>query len=96
MAAAAQLLPILLLPKVKFVLFDTVLSPRRAVFLHWRVKRSSNPYIPLGDADLNTRKEAVMSSVRNELALANAQELINVRGYSPNSHAPCIMAVPNI
>jgi hypothetical protein len=30
--------------------------------------------------DLNARKEAVMSSVRNELALANAQELINVRG----------------
>ncbi|KAF8501440.1 Tim10/DDP family zinc finger-domain-containing protein [Russula emetica] len=27
--------------------------------------------------DPNTRKEAVMSSVRNELALANAQELIN-------------------
>jgi hypothetical protein len=30
--------------------------------------------------DLNARKEAVMSSVRNELALANVQELINVRG----------------
>jgi len=29
--------------------------------------------------DLNARKEAVMASVRNELALANAQELINVR-----------------
>lgn len=29
--------------------------------------------------DLNARKEAVMTSVRNELALANAQELINVR-----------------
>ncbi|KAN0138902.1 mitochondrial import inner membrane translocase [Lactarius tabidus] len=27
--------------------------------------------------DLNARKEAVMSSVRNELALANVQELIN-------------------
>ncbi|KAH8981602.1 Tim10/DDP family zinc finger-domain-containing protein [Lactarius hatsudake] len=27
--------------------------------------------------DLNARKEAVMASVRNELALANAQELIN-------------------
>jgi len=33
----------------------------------------------MGDADLNARKEAVMTSVRNELALANAQELINVR-----------------
>jgi hypothetical protein len=32
-----------------------------------------------GDADLNARKEAVMASVRNELALANAQELMNVR-----------------
>jgi hypothetical protein len=34
--------------------------------------------------DLNARKEAVMSSVRNELALANAQELINVRGIHPS------------
>jgi Tim10/DDP family zinc finger len=31
-----------------------------------------------GDVDHNARKEAVMASVRNELALANAQELINV------------------
>lgn len=32
-----------------------------------------------------------MSSVRNELALANAQELINVRGYSSYSRVslPC-------
>jgi hypothetical protein len=29
--------------------------------------------------DLNARKEAVMASVRNELALASAQELMNVR-----------------
>jgi hypothetical protein len=40
---------------------------------------SNPPYILRGDVDLNARKEAVMSSVRNELALANAQELINVR-----------------
>jgi hypothetical protein len=37
----------------------------------------------MATADLNARKEAVMSSVRNELALANAQELINVRATSP-------------
>jgi hypothetical protein len=33
------------------------------------------------NADLNARKEAVMASVRNELALANAQELMNVRAF---------------
>ena len=77
--------------------FLTLFFPRVGLFLlHWRVKRSSNPYIHLGDADLNARKEAVMSSVRNELALANAQELINVRGFSSYSHEPCIIAVPNI
>jgi len=58
----------------------------RAVFCFWREKRSSNPYIPHDDVDLNARKDAVMSSVRNELALANAQELINVRGYSSSKH----------
>ena len=41
-------------------------------------------YLPISIAhvatvDLNARKEAVMASVRNELALANAQELMNVR-----------------
>jgi len=34
------------------------------------------------NVDLNARKEAVMASVRNELALANAQELMNVRAFS--------------
>ena len=36
----------------------------------------------MGDLDLNARKEAVMASVRNELALANAQELMNVRCFA--------------
>jgi import inner membrane translocase subunit TIM13 len=36
----------------------------------------------MGDPDLNARKEAVMASVRNELALANAQELMNVRCFA--------------
>jgi hypothetical protein len=39
----------------------------------WRILQS----------DPNARKEAVMTSVRNELALANAQELINVRAPPP-------------
>ena len=33
-----------------------------------------------------------MSSVRNELALANAQELINVRSTFLPSHPTCIRA----
>lgn len=37
------------------------------------------PLLTWRPADLNARKEAVMASVRNELALANAQELMNVR-----------------
>lgn len=30
-------------------------------------------------ADMAARKEAIMASVRGEIALANAQELMNVR-----------------
>lgn len=45
--------------------------------------------------DQNARKEAVMSSVRNEFALANAQELINVRGsFSLFPRIYLIKAVP--
>jgi hypothetical protein len=36
----------------------------------------------MATADFNARKEAVMASVRNELALANAQELMNVRFFA--------------
>lgn len=32
-------------------------------------------------ADMTARKEAVMNNVRQELALANAQELMNVREF---------------
>ena len=39
---------------------------------------------PSWHKDPNARKEAVMTSVRNELALANAQELINVRAQKRN------------
>lgn len=31
--------------------------------------------------DTNERKEAVMNSIRSELALLNVQDLINVRGF---------------
>jgi len=31
--------------------------------------------------DTNVRKEAVMNSIRSELALLNVQDLINVRGF---------------
>jgi hypothetical protein len=88
-AAAAQLQPNRLLPKVRsrdprpasperFVvtllphhpqLSESVVQPR-FIFAH------------MGDPDLNARKEAVMASVRNELALANAQELMNVRSFA--------------
>ncbi|KAI0059177.1 hypothetical protein BV25DRAFT_1829217 [Artomyces pyxidatus] len=38
---------------------------------------SSQPSSPSSPADAAARKEAVMNSIRGELALANAQELIN-------------------
>jgi len=47
-----------------------------------------NQFMPLIDQfflslvlDTNVRKEAVMNSIRSELALLNVQDLINVRGF---------------
>jgi hypothetical protein len=40
------------------------------------------------------RKEAMMKSVRNELALANAQELINVRECNPDDSEVLLFSPP--
>lgn len=50
------------------------------------VRRVANIQLKnFGYEDMQARKEAIMNQVRNELALSNAQELINVRSLS----APC-------
>lgn len=36
--------------------------------------------------EMTARKDAMMNSVRQEIALANAQELMNVRGSFPSCH----------
>ncbi|KAG5730052.1 hypothetical protein E4T56_gene5850 [Termitomyces sp. T112] len=46
---------------------------------------SSTPSTSSSSTDVTARKEAIMTQVRTEIALANAQELINVRHISsPN------------
>jgi hypothetical protein len=59
------------------------MTPSKGKQKRWSEReRESNIELTFGvNADLNARKEAVMASVRNELALANAQELMNVRAF---------------